>query len=228
MVAVPMPPMGNPQAPSLDGMPDRRRLLGDLSWLQITVGALAAMTSAWIASTLGVGGTIIGAAIGSLVIPISSALYGRTLDKGRVLVVRTDRGTVVQQRVEGSNDTEILDEAADANPHIRDASVVNEPPRLHWKTILLTAVVVLALAVIAMGAYELITGQAYGSHPDNARIGNPFGGATGATDDPTPTPTGTEPTTIEPTATSTPTEATPTPTPTVSPSPSLEPIVPVG
>ncbi len=208
-------------------MPDRRRLLGDLSWLQIVVGALAAMTSAWIASTLGVGGTIIGAAIGSLVIPISSALYGRTLDKGRVLVVRTDRGTVVQERVEGGNETEIVDEVADANPRVRDASVINEPARLRWKTILLTSVVVLALAVAAMGAYELISDQAYGGRPDNARIGNPFGGAP-ATDDPTPTPTATEPTSIEPTATPTPTEATPTPTPTASPSPTAEPSIPTG
>ncbi|MGB9012077.1 MAG: hypothetical protein WCB95_04335 [Aeromicrobium sp.] len=208
-------------------MPDRQRLLGDLSWLQIVVGALAAMTSAWIASTLGVGGTIIGAAIGSLVIPISSALYGRTLDKGRVLVVRTERGTVIQQQVDGSSDTEIVDEVADANPNIRDAAVVTQPPRLHWKTILLTTVAVLALAVVAMGAYELVSGQAYGGRPDNARIGNPFGGATG-NDEPPPVPTATAPTSIEPTAAPTPTDEEPSPTPT-EPTPATdEPTIPTG
>ena len=121
------------------------------SWLQIAVSALAAITSAWIASRLGVAGTIIGAAIGSLAATISSALYGSTLDKGRMLVIHTQTGTVIQNRSTKGETQIAVDEAADVEPRSGRA-VGREPPRLHWKTILLTAVAVLALAIAAICA----------------------------------------------------------------------------
>ncbi|MGJ9423449.1 hypothetical protein [Aeromicrobium sp. CF3.5] len=221
-------------------MSERRSLLGDLSWVQVVVGALAAMTSAWIASTLGVGGTIIGAALGSLVIPISSALYGRGLDKGRVLVVRTDRGETVEHRIDdtSSSDTEIIDEAVEARPDVHDAAVVEEPRRLRWRPILLTSVVVLVLAIAAMGVVEVVTDQPYGGNPDNSRIGSPFtGGGGGGSDtdlpqDPAPTgdapdPDDSVPDEPDPTSTPTPTATPPTdaPSPDV-PTPTAQPTAP--
>lgn len=205
-------------------MSERRGVLGDLSWIQIIVGALAAMTSAWIASAVGVAGTIIGAALGSLVIPISSALYSRTLDKGRILVVRTDTGTTIQKRVEPGEVTEALEEIVEEAPTAHDPELVDDKPVLRWKAIVATSVAVLVLAFVSMGGYELITDRSWGNDPDNARIGNPFsgGGSSQPTDEPTddspddaeddatPTP---EPTT---TATPTPTATTPAPTPTAT------------
>lgn len=221
-------------------MSERRSLLGDLSWLQILVGALAAMTSAWIASTLGVGGTIIGAAIGSLVIPVSSALYGRGLDKGRVLVVRNERGETDEQRVDDDarSDASIVDAAVDARPDAHDASVVDDSRRLRWRPVLITSVVVLVLAIAAMGAVEVVTDQPYGGNADNSRISSPFtGGGGGGRDSETELPGDLAPTdeapdtgdsvpdepdpTSTPAPTSTPPTATPTPvvpTPTVQPS----------
>lgn len=173
-----------------------------LSWFQVIAGALAAMTSAWIASSLGVAGTIIGAAVGSLVATITAALYANTLDRSRTLIVRTDSGTVVETEAERTE-------------------VVDEPRRIHWRTVVVTTIAVLALSFGAMGAYELVTGDSYGSNTDNARIGNPFGGSPSTGNAPTerpddeptettPTPTEDTPTPTEPTVT--PTETTPTPT----------------
>lgn len=211
-------------------MSERRRFLGELSWFQVVAGALAAMTSAWIASALGVAGTIIGAAIGSLVVTITSAFYARTLDKSRVLVVRTEQGTTIERAIE-PGDTEIALAEIGASTDVKDADVEDVPQRLHWKTIGVTSLAVLVLAFGGMGVYELATGDSYGVSRDNAKIGNPLGGGSSraeqkdepAAEESTPTPTesATEPTpeptetTPEPTETTpAPTEATPTPSPT--------------
>lgn len=238
-------PLATPEAanrppPTVVDMSERRGLLGDLSWVQIVVGALAAMTSAWIASTLGVGGTIIGAALGSLVIPVSSALYGRGLDKGRVLVVRNERGDTEAQRVDDDtrSDTSIVDEAVDARPDAHDASVVGGSRRLRWRPVLLTSVVVLVLAIAAMGAVEVVTDQPYGGNSGNSRIGSPFTGGNGGSsqndvpDDSVPTDDapdadGSDPEEPDPTSTPEPTATPPTgvPTPT-TPTPTVQPSAP--
>ena len=203
----------------------RRSFLADLSWFQVVAGALAAMTSAWLASTLGVGGTIIGAALGSLVVAVSSAFYAHTLDRGRTLIVQTEDGRRVETHAEPGETAEALADVAErTGSPVQGAEVVNESdPRggIRWKAVVVLTVAALAVAGLAMGAYELATDRAWGSNPDNARIGNPFGG--GSQPDPTPTaPTG-EPTDVTPTE-PTPTEtAEPEPTPTATAEPTTEP-----
>jgi len=196
----------------------RRSFLG-LSGFQVIAGALAAMTSAWIASALGVAGTIIGAAVGSLVVTVSSAFYSTTLDRSRTLIVRTDSGTIVETTADPGETAAALEEVREAtHSPIRGAEVLESGrARVHWKTVVVTTVVVLALAVAAMGAYELLTGKSYGAHTDNARIGNPFGGSSSPepSSEPSPTPHPADSTTPTPSATPTPTESTsPTPSPT--------------
>ena len=140
-------------------MSRRRGLLGDVSWLQLIASVLAAVTAAWIASRLGVAGTLIGAALGSFVVTISSAFYGRTLDHTRTLLIQTESGTVIERQVEEGEVREALDEAADVDSAARGARFVDNKPGLHWKTILVTSVVVLSLAMAAISTYELITGS---------------------------------------------------------------------
>lgn len=226
-------------------MSKRAGLFSEISWFQVAASVLAAVTAAWIASSLGVAGTIIGAAVGSFVVTISTAFYGRTLDKGKTLIVQTSSGTLVQKAVQ---DGEIADafgqvEEITHSPVERAEIVPDTPRRLHWKTIISTAVVVLGLAYAAMGGYELVTDKAFGTDPDNARIGNPFGGSSRSTDDPDPTPTPTSaettpapaatpaptsaPSTLVPTPAPTTTVSTPVPTPsTTSPTPSVTPTTP--
>ena len=66
----------------------RKGPLSGLSWLQLLAGALAAMTSAWVASYLGVAGTVVGAAVGSLVASIATALYISGLDRSTLPELR--------------------------------------------------------------------------------------------------------------------------------------------
>ncbi|HWV26286.1 MAG TPA: hypothetical protein VNZ66_03610 [Aeromicrobium sp.] len=203
---------------------DRRRSFLGLSWFQVIAGALAAMTSAWIASTLGVAGTIIGAAVGSLVATVTAAFYANTLDRSRTLIVRTDSGTVVEAEVEPGGTVAALDAVREVTgSQIAGAKVVETPRRIHWKTVGVTTVFVLLLTFGAMGTYELITGNSYGTNTDNSKIGNPWGSGSKPTAEPTAEPTepepsiapSTDPTPTDPALTETaptPTESTPTPT----------------
>ena len=54
-----------------------------MNWVQVIAAALAAMSSAVLLSTLGVAGTIVGAAVGSLTASVGGALYGRGLNASR-------------------------------------------------------------------------------------------------------------------------------------------------
>lgn len=192
-------------------MSRRRGLLGEVSWLQLIASVLAAVTAAWIASRLGVAGTLIGAALGSFVVTISSAFYGRTLDHTRTLLIQTESGTVIERQVEEGEVREALDEAADVDSAARGARFVDDKPRLHWKTIIVTAIVVLSLSLAAISTYELISGRTLdGDH--GTTIGDTL---SGKRDKPTPKPTATETTTAVPT-TPTATETTTEPTPTAS------------
>ncbi len=54
-----------------------------INWVQVVAGALAAVSSAVLLSTLGVAGTMIGAALGSVIASVASAWYSRGLDASR-------------------------------------------------------------------------------------------------------------------------------------------------
>ena len=54
-----------------------------INWIQVVAGALAAVSSAVLLSTLGVAGTVIGAALGSVIASVASAWYSRGLDASR-------------------------------------------------------------------------------------------------------------------------------------------------
>lgn len=205
-------------------MSRRRGLLGEVSWLQVAASVLAAVTAAWIASRLGVAGTIVGAALGSLVVTITSAFYSNTLHRGRTLLIQTERGTMIERRVDDGEVQSALDEAAEVDSPATGAQFVDESPRLHWKTILVTTVVVLALAIAAISTYELITGRTFdgstgtsitdtfgGSHHKPEDKSTPKPSQTTATT-PTDTATATTPTPSSSTTTPAPTDTTPTPT----------------
>lgn len=71
----PTPPDDQPEV-------EKKKIL-DLSLTQIAGGALAAMTAAALGSTLGVGGTIAGAALASVVAGVAGSLYTASLRTGR-------------------------------------------------------------------------------------------------------------------------------------------------
>ena len=205
-------------------MSRRRGLLGEVSWLQVAASVLAAVTAAWIASRLGVAGTIVGAALGSFVVTITSAFYNNTLHQGRTLLIQTQTGTTIQRQVEDGEVQTALDEAAEVDSPVKGAQFVDESPRLHWKTIIVTTVVVLALAIAAISTYELVTGRTLDGSTGTS-LTDTFGvshhkpkpkptktKATTPPTTPTATATTTTPTASASTSTPTPTATSPTPT----------------
>jgi hypothetical protein len=206
-------------------MSRRRRLLGEVSWLQVAASVLAAVTAAWIASRLGVAGTIVGAALGSFVVTITSAFYNNTLHQGRTLLIQTQTGTMIQRRVEDGEVQEALDEVAEVDSPAKSAQFVDtDKPRLHWKTVVVTTVVVLALAIAAISTYELIAGRTLDGSTGTS-LTDTFGVShhkhkdkptstvsTTPPTTPTDTATTTTPTPSASTTTPTPSDTTPTPT----------------
>ncbi|MCD9198268.1 hypothetical protein [Aeromicrobium wangtongii] len=160
-----------------------RGLLSDISWLQVTGSVLAAVTSAWLASRLGVAGTMIGVALGSFVATVGSAIYVRTLDRGKTLLAQTASGAVVERTVQDGEIAEALDEIAEAERSpVRSAEVVSEDEReLPWRKIIITTIVVVIIALTTITTYELVSDKSL----DGSRgttIGDTFGGSKGAKD----------------------------------------------
>jgi hypothetical protein len=161
-------------------MSQRSPIFSGLSAFQLAAGALAAMTSAWIASALGVAGTIIGAAVGSLVVSVTSAFYANTLHKGRTLVVQTTDGSVVKKDVEEGGTAEAFAEVEEeTGSDIAGAEVVEDRPGPPWKRIVVSTAIVLAIALAAIGGYELVSDRSFGN-ADNTRISNPVSGGGGS------------------------------------------------
>ena len=82
-----------------------KQFFHDISWAQIIAGALAAMTSFWLAAKIGVAGSIIGVAIGSIVSAVASQIYKNVLEAS---------GQKLQESVVGGADQDDDDSDADS------------------------------------------------------------------------------------------------------------------
>src|SRR6478735_9648179 len=81
----------NPNSSTSDPVEEKKKGF-DLSLTQVVGGALAAMTAAALGSTLGVAGTIAGAALASIVAGVAGSLYTESLRTGREKVRTVFRG----------------------------------------------------------------------------------------------------------------------------------------
>ena len=180
--------------------------LADLSGLQLVAGALAAMTSAWMASWLGVAGTLIGAAVGSIVAGIATALYRSSLERGvqRSKTLLTEQGSVVES---ANDDDATADRGSEVVTSETDSiSWTERLRRLNWRSIALVSGATLLAAVVIIGVYEVSTGKSYGnsSNPTIVPVSSSGGGAErgpgpGEDTDPSADPTSTAPTESAPT-----------------------------
>jgi hypothetical protein len=182
----------------------------ELNWVQSMAGALAAVTSAVLLSTVGVAGTLIGAALGSLAATVGSAVYSyyiratqdRVASAGTVAVTRIGHGR--------SRGPSTPDEAAGEDLHPARAAVEDEKnPRaggfttilagLPWKRIAVVSTGLFVAAMLVILAFELVTGRAVSSYTGGSdsdrRTSIPgLGGGrsqddpAGDQDDPQPTP----------------------------------------
>lgn len=220
-----------------------------LSLTQIIGGALAAMTAAAIGSRLGVAGTLVGAAMASIVAAVGSALYTASLRRTHHTV-----RTVWTGRLEGSTTPASIEIVAEPGPLPLSAERVHPRPGsgtdpsstglanhrrpdhrrptdsrsgagLGWRGIVVGALAAFAIAAASLTAFELVSGQSLSGESGTTiqRVSAPTSAKRAAL--PTETAS-TEPTGPAPTDASTaaPSEAaTPLPTPSASVEPSSEP-----
>lgn len=195
----------------------------EIDWLKTVAGALAAVSSAVILSSLGAAGTLIGAAVGSIVVSLTSSLYNTGLNRSRERVAQAQalalrRVGVAQAEVRRAarrqdSHTAVEGHLDHAEEQLVEAQVqldelVGEEPEgswrerlagLPWKRIGLAALGFFVVAVVAITVFELIAGRPVssitgGSHD---RSGTTFsdlgGGGGGRRHQPTPTPTPQQP-----------------------------------
>lgn len=161
-----------------------------LDVLQLAAGALAATTAAVVGSRLGVNGTIIGAATGSVVGTIGSATYAhyltRTATRVRTVVVRApgtrpsrpDDATTAVGVVPADTAVRTQPEPADETrrPSVRPIVVTPKPttttargrhaaPRRKsaWPTVALAVVATFLVSLAAITVFELLAGRSVSS-----------------------------------------------------------------
>ena len=124
-------------------MQERERKAIQLSVTQVVVGALASVSAAVVGSTFGVTGTLLGAAVTSVVSTIGGALYLHSLEQARTRIrrYRNPRTGAV--------------EAVEQRPPV----VPPVPRRLPWVPIVGTAGLVFALSLGLLTAVEVAANQ---------------------------------------------------------------------
>jgi hypothetical protein len=167
--------------------PDTSRKL-EIDWLKTAGGAFAAVSSAFLLSTLGAAGTIIGAALGSVIVTVGGALYSQGLARShdrlaqvqtaamrKVGVAQADvRRAARHHRGGGEAVDGHLAQAEERLEDVKDdlGAMADEPTGpgwreglvlLPWKRISLIAAGLFATAVLAITAFELIAGQSVSS-----------------------------------------------------------------
>ena len=161
----------------------------EINWVQVSASALAAVSSAVLLSTVGVAGTIIGAAIGSVFATAGSAIYSHYLRISRERVARAQAaalervsrarshasGAWADSRTSGSRTRVIeaqraTEELGEAERELDDTEVAGRAPwrevlaGLPWKRIALVAAGVFLVAMVVIVSFELIAGRSVSSY----------------------------------------------------------------
>lgn len=166
----------------------------DINWVQTVSAPLAAVTSAVLLSTVGVAGTIVGAALGSLAYTLGSSIYSHYIGATKERVAQAQKVTAAkvgraQQQVRDASEklgsaAEGADKAASADEELARAGEELHQARtaledaeeavpvgwrglvatLPWKHIGLGAAGVFLVAMVVIVAFELVTGKAVSSY----------------------------------------------------------------
>lgn len=167
----------------------------ELSWRQVAATGLAAMSSAVLLSTLGVAGTIIGAALGSVLLTVGSKLYEHYLQISRDRALRAVQTLGWTRRTSGVSAVgraeQLARTEAQQQPAPRGRLAVPWRELLHrlrWQRALLASAGVFAVVMGAILSFELLTGRALssytgGSQADGPRTSIPLPGVASAGDD---------------------------------------------
>lgn len=138
----------------------------DLSVTQIVGGALAAMTAAALGAQLSVAGTVIGAALVSIITAVAGSLYSASISRTGNKV-KTVFWTKEPNEVDEPTVMEIV---PDSEGHIAGqrshlVAPETEPAqrqrlKLNWKRVLVAALAAFGIAAVSLTAVELVTGRA--------------------------------------------------------------------
>jgi hypothetical protein len=160
----------------------------ELDWLKTIGGALAAVSSAVLLSTLGAAGTLIGAALGSVIATVGGALYSQGLARSRDRLAQAQglalrKVGIAQAEVRRASRHQGDDQAVDAHLAHADerlgeaqadlGGIADEPTTepgwrerlalLPWKRISIIAAGLFAAAVLTITAFELVAGESVSS-----------------------------------------------------------------
>lgn len=185
----------------------------EIDWLRTAGGAFAAVSSAVLLSTLGAAGTIIGAALGSVIVTVGGAYYSQGLARShqrlaQVQAAARRKAGIAQAEVRRAARRQGDGEAIDAHlahaeerlDDVKDdlAGMADEPAapgrlermvKLPWKRIALVAAGLFAAAVLVITVFELAVGQSVSSITGGTEgsgrttIGRLGGGSDGDTPD---------------------------------------------
>ena len=150
-----------------------------IDWLATTAGALAAVTSAVLLSTLGAVGTLVGAALGSVAATVGTNLYSQWLAKSHEKV--TSVQALGRWRSAGLAGVRASSEPATAptSSSVAEAAEVADPAEggdtepapswqerlktLPWKRIALLSLAMFVVVVVAITIFELAAGRSVSS-----------------------------------------------------------------
>lgn len=159
----------------------------EIDWLKTAGGAFAAVSSAFLLSTLGAAGTIIGAALGSVIVTVGGALYSQGLARShqrlahvqtaairKLGVARADVRRAARRHAGGEAVDAHLAHAEERLDDVKDdlGAVADEPTGpgrrerlvgLPWKRISLITAGLFTATVLAITAFELVAGQSVSS-----------------------------------------------------------------
>lgn len=215
---------------------------GGIDWIKVVAGALAAISSAVLLSTLGAAGTVIGAALGSVIVSVSSSLYSQGLARSKQQLAEAQEAALrrvglaqaevrrARRRADGEElpaaeahleyaDRQLADarvELAAAEPAAPRVGWRDRFAALPWKRIALLTVAFFVAAVVVITVFELIAGRPVSSLTGGSSTehGTSISHLGGGSAAPRKSPS------PKPSETPTPT-VTPSSTPTVAPSPSV-------
>jgi hypothetical protein len=148
---------------------DKRRAFG-LTLPQLAGGALASVTTAVVASRLGVTGTVLGAAFGSVVSTIGAAIYGHSIERAQVRVVSTGE-RLARARAAEPGRTRPIGPSEPSEPRVQatvapppgPADLPRRPRRQRssrgWRPWAITAGVLFVAAMLTITVLELALGH---------------------------------------------------------------------
>lgn len=155
-----------------DGATSQRERRAALSLPQILAGALAAASAAAAASSLGLAGTVLGAVVASIVVPVGTALYSHPLERS----ARVIRGSLPPRPERtGSAGEPASGSAGIAQRHrpvnTPGSSGMSTRRRIRWGAVAVSCLLVLVVGFGALTALEAVMGKPVSSLTGSDRHG---------------------------------------------------------